>query len=184
MDLGVGTALGGARLHRKGRARPSDASWPDGPRLRTVGDLLDLWVSQNEPVWAPSTRRDQLSRAALVKADAIAKISVARLTVADVDGWHARLRRAGAGEGSTRNQHQALRAALTQAMRWGWVMTNVATVAGLGRRKMDPRGSLTPDQVRRVLAEAAAHDPAAGLALRLAAVNRRPPSGARGAPLG
>jgi hypothetical protein len=55
-------------------------------------------------------------------------------------------------------------------MRWGWIMTNVATVAGLGRRKTAPRGSLIPDQVRRVLAEAAAHDPAAGLALRLAAV--------------
>jgi integrase len=111
-----------------------------------------------------------VSRAALVKGDPIASIAVARLTVADVDNWHARLRRSGAGEGSIRNQHQALRAALTQAMRWGWIMTNVATVAGLGRRKTAPRGSLIPDQVRRVLAEAAAHDPAAGLALRLAAV--------------
>ena len=137
---------------------------------RTVADLLDLWLEQNEAVWAPSSARDQLSRAALVKADPIARLSVARLSVADVDRWHTRLRRAGVGEGSSRNQHQALRAALTQAMRWGWVMTNVATVAGLGRRKTMPRGSLSPDQVRRVLVEAAADDPAAGLALRLAAV--------------
>jgi integrase len=137
---------------------------------RTVAALLDLWLEQNGPVWAPSSARDQVSRAALVKADPIAQLAVARLSVADVDRWHARLRRAGVGEGSIRNQHQALRAALTQAMRWGWVMTNVATVAGLGRRKTVPRGSLSPDQVRRVLSEAAAHDPAAGLALRLAAV--------------
>jgi integrase len=159
-----GTKKDAQRVAAEMTLRPSKSA------RRTVGDLIDLWLEQNEAVWAPSTLRDQVSRAALVKADPIAKVSVARLTVAEVDSWHARLRRAGAGEGSIRNQHQALRAALTQAMRWGWVMTNVATVAGLGRRKTAPRGSLTPDQVRRVLAEAAAHDPAAGLALRIAAV--------------
>jgi hypothetical protein len=35
---------------------------PSKSARRTVADLLDLWVSQNEPVWAPSTRRDQVSR--------------------------------------------------------------------------------------------------------------------------
>jgi hypothetical protein len=158
-----GTKRDAQRAAAEMTLRPSNAAG------RTVGGLLDLWLELNEAVWAPSTRRDQVSRAALVKADPIAQIAVARLSVADVDGWHARLRGAGAGEGSIRNQHQALRAALTQAMRWGFVMTNVATVAGLGRRNRAPRFA-HPDQVRRVLAGAAAHDPAAGLALRLAAV--------------
>lgn len=137
---------------------------------RTVADLLDLWVQQNESTWAPSSRRDQVSRAALVKADAIARIPVARLSVADVDRWHVRLRKAGAGEGSVRNQHQALRAALTQAVRWGWVSTNVAATARLGRRKTAPRGALSADEVRRAIEAAAGIDAAAGLCLRLAAV--------------
>lgn len=136
---------------------------------RAVADVLDQWVEHNEAAWAPSTRRDQLSRAGLVKADPIARIAVARLAVADVDRWHSRLRRAGAGEGSIRNQHLVLRAALAQAVRWGWVPTNVAAAAPLGRRKQAPRGTLAVDDVRRVL-EAASFDPAAALALRLAAV--------------
>ena len=137
---------------------------------RTVGDLLDLWVEHNEASWSPATRRDQVSRAGLVKADPIAGMRIARLAVADVDRWHARLRKAGVGEGSLRNQHLVLRAALAQAVRWGWAQTNVAAVARLGRRKQAPRGSLEADEVRRVLAAAAAFDAAAGVALRLAAV--------------
>jgi integrase len=137
---------------------------------RTVADLLDLWVAQNESTWAPSSRRDQVSRADLVKTDPIGRIAVARLGVADVDRWHVRLRRAGAGEGSVRNQHQALRAALTQAVRWGWVPTNVAASAPLGRRKTVPRGALSPDEVRRVIGAATTIDEAAGLCLRIAAV--------------
>lgn len=105
-----------------------------------------------------------------MKADPIARMGIARLAVADVDRWHARLRRAGVGEGSLRNQHLVLRAALAQAVRWGWAPTNVAAVARLGRRKQAPRGTLEPDEVRRVLAAAAAFDEAAGVALRLAAV--------------
>jgi integrase len=63
-----------------------------------------------------------------------------------------------------------LRAALEQAVRWGWVHANVASHARLRVAKRAPRSSMTPEDVRAVL-EAAAHiDPAAALALRIAAV--------------
>ena len=140
----------------------------------TVGQLLDLWVDQQAPSWAPSTEQNQRSRVRLVKADPIGNIPLVRLTAVDVDRWHARLACGGAGEGSIRNQHLVLRAAVTQAVRWGWVTTNVVAVAHLGRRKQSPRGSLSADEVRRVLAaadefvEAGKVEPAAGVALRLA----------------
>jgi integrase len=92
------------------------------------------------------------------------------LSVADVDRWHARLRSKGIGESSIRNQHLVLRAALSLAARWGWVSTNVAAIATLGRRKSQPRSAMSADDVRAVIAAAAARDPAAALALRLAAV--------------
>ena len=75
-----------------------------------MGELLDLWTEQNEPAWAVSTIQNQKSRVAMVKTDPIAKIRLVRLTAVDVDRWHARLARAGVGEGSIRNQHQTLRA--------------------------------------------------------------------------
>ena len=137
---------------------------------RTIADLLDEWVELNEASWASASRRDQQNRARLIAADPIAKMRVARLSVADVDRWHSRLRRAGVGEGSIRNQHAVLRAALTQAMRWGWVSANVAAIARLSQPKTIPRGALEPDDVQRVIAAAATFDSAAALALRLAAI--------------
>ena len=79
---------------------------------RTVADALDAWLETNKPTWAASTVRDQTSRVSLVKADKIARTPLGRLTVADVDRWHARLRANGVGESSLRNQHLVLRAAL------------------------------------------------------------------------
>jgi len=136
----------------------------------TVADALDAWLETNTPTWVPSTVRDQTSRASLVKADKIARTVVDRLSVADVDRWHARLRDRGVGESSIRNQHLVLRAALSLAARWGWVTTNVAAITTLGRRKTQPRSAMTADDVRAVIAAAQERDPAAGLALRLAAV--------------
>ena len=142
----------------------------------TVSELLDLWIEQHAPTWSPSTLANHKSRVIQVKSDPIAKIRLARLSAVDVDRWHARLARNGVGDGSIRNQHQVLRAAVTQAVRWGWVMTNVVAVAQLGKRKQVPRGALGEDEVRRVLAaseelaDALEVEPAAPIALRLAAI--------------
>jgi integrase len=137
---------------------------------RTVAEVLDLWLDHNRATWTPQSERDQVSRVAQIKNDPIAAMRLARLGVADVERWHAGLRRAGAGEGSIRNQHQALRAALTLAVRWGWIVSNPAAVARLGQRKASVRGSLSPDEVRRAIEAAASFDPAAAVALRLAAM--------------
>lgn len=141
-----------------------------------VADLLDLWVDQYRPSWAPSSLADNLSRVRSIKADPIAEIPLARLSAADVDRWHARQRTKGTGEESLRNQHGALRAAVTLAVRWGWVSANVVAVARLARRKSSPRGTLGAEEVRRVLAAATdlvdrgAVEPQAAIALRLAAI--------------
>jgi integrase len=63
-----------------------------------------------------------------------------------------------------------LRAGLSQAARWGWVPTNVVALATLGRRKTQPRGAMSADEVRAVIAAADRLDRTAGLAFRLAAV--------------
>ena len=142
----------------------------------TVGELLELWREHSLASWAPSTASTQESRICRIRTDPIAQVVVSRLRALDVDQWHVRLARQGVGESSIRNQHQALRAALGLAVRWGWVPANVAAAARLRRRASVPRSALTADDVRRVLASVAdlvasgKVEPHASLALRLAAI--------------
>jgi integrase len=137
---------------------------------RTVADALEAWLEINLGTWAPSTARDQLSRARAIANDPIAKVPLARIGVADVERWYARMRRLGVGEGAVRNRNISLRAALTQAESWSWLSVNPARLARLRHPKRQQRGVMTPEEVATVLSAALALDVRAGLALRLAAV--------------
>ncbi len=132
------TFRGGKReaLHEAARLETQPTANAAG---RTVANVLDAWIELNESSWAESTRRDQRSRARRVAADRIGKVAIARLTVADVDRWHLRMRKAGIGEAAIRGRHIVLRAALQQAVRWGWLHTNVASAARLRTAKRPPR---------------------------------------------
>ena len=136
---------------------------------RKVGQLLDEWLEIKAPSWAPLTVRDQTSRVRLLKQDPIASMSVASVGVSDIDRWVARLRRAGFGESSIRNQHTALRAAFQQAVRWEWIATNPAAAAPIEQPKRQQKGTLTNDEVRRLIEVAADVHEMAPLAFRLAA---------------
>jgi integrase len=124
---------------------------------RTVAEMLEAWVELNDPSWAESTRRDQRSRVRKVSSDRIGSLGIARISVADV------------GEAAIRGRHMVLRAALEQAVRWGWVHNNVARHALLRGAKRCPRSAMTVEDMRAVIAVAAQVDPAAELALRIAA---------------
>ena len=88
---------------------------------RTVTDVMDAWVRKHDATWAPASRRNQLSRVARINGDRIARLSVGRLTIEDVERWHARIRDEGLSDVSIRNLHGVLRAALNQAVRWAGV---------------------------------------------------------------
>lgn len=137
---------------------------------RSVADVLEAWVRKHDATWAPASRRDQLSRVARINGDRVARLSVARLTIEDVERWHARLRDHGLADVSIRNIHGVLRAALTQAVRWGWVTRNVASLAELDSRKVAPRGVMSAAEVRSAIDSGDAIGSEVGLMLRLAAV--------------
>ena len=143
---------------------------PSNAAGRTVTDVLTAWRDVNQPVWAESTRRDYESRIARIESDPLAAMPVARLGVADVERWHARMRKTGVGEAAIRCRHSVLRAALAQALRWEWMGSNPASQAVLRQPKRQPRDAMTADDVRAAIAAARDLDPAAGVALRLAAV--------------
>jgi len=129
------------RLAAELEVGPGSAS----PVGRSVADVLDAWVDQNLDTWAPSSERDQQSRVRSIKKDLTAQLPVGRLSVADVERWHTRLRAAGMQDAGIRNQHGVLRAALSQAQRWGWVSTNVASMARRKSRESQPRGVMSVD---------------------------------------
>lgn len=90
-----------------------------GAAGRTVADLLQTWIAQNESTWSPASQRDQRGRADAIAAGPLAELPVARLSVSHVERWHAQLRKSGMGDAGIRNQHAVLRAAVAQAVRWG-----------------------------------------------------------------
>jgi integrase len=140
------------------------------PAGRLVSDVLDAWVDQNLDTWAPSSARDQQSRVKAIKMDAISRVSLASLSVSDVERWHTRLRRAGMADAGIKNQHGVLRAALALAVRWGWISSNAASMSRLRSTKVQQRAVMSVEDVRAVMAAAATIDPAAELALRVAAI--------------
>lgn len=164
------TVRGGKRDAQRLAAQLEAAGGQAKPAGRSVGDVLDEWVKQNVDTWAPSSARDQQSRVGAIKKDQISRVPLARLTVADVERWHRRLRTGGMADAGIKNQHGVLRAALSQAVRWGWVSTNAASLARLRSTKVQQRGVMTVDEVRAVMRAAASIDAAAELALRIAAV--------------
>jgi integrase len=137
---------------------------------RRVGDVLNAWVEVSEATWAEASRRDQCSRVRSILADPIATVPVARLGVADVERWHARMRHLKVGETAIRSRHAVLRAALAQAVRWEWAPTNAAGAARLRQPKQAPREAMAIEDVRAVIRVARELDSAAGMAMRLAAV--------------
>jgi integrase len=137
---------------------------------RNIADVLAAWQEVNQSVWSEASRRDYASRARLIAKDPIAKVAGARLNVGDVERWHARMRKAGVGEGAIRSRHGVLRSALSQAVRWEWVGDNVASRSRLRQPRRATRGSMSVDEVRSVITAAREIDPAASVALRLAAV--------------
>lgn len=137
---------------------------------RTVADAIAAWSEVNWNVWSEASRRDYTSRTALIAKDLIANVSLGRLSVGDVERWHARMRSAGVGESAIRSRHSVLRAALSQAVRWEWIGANVAGSARLRQPRQTQRESMSPDDVRAVIDAARELDPAAAVAFRLAAV--------------
>ncbi|MGD9704240.1 MAG: tyrosine-type recombinase/integrase [Acidimicrobiia bacterium] len=164
------TVHGGKRDAQRLAAQLEASGGKAKPAGRSVGDVLDEWVKQNLDTWAPSSARDQQSRVRSIKKDPIARLPLARLTVADVERWHTRLRAGGMADPGIKNQHGVLRAALSQPVRWGWVSSNVASLARLRSTKVQQRSVMSVDEVRAVMTAAASIDAAAELAFRIAAV--------------
>jgi len=163
------TVRGGKREALREAARLESAP-QRGAAGRTVAAALTAWLERNEGSYTPASLRDQTSRVRFVQEDQIAQTPLARLGVAEVDRWLTRMRRAGLGDSAIRNRLTVLRAALQQAVVWGWIASNPAALSRAPGVKRSPRDVMSPHDAIAVIKAATDDDPLAGLALRVAAV--------------
>jgi integrase len=135
----------------------------------TLAAVIEQWLATGGPA-GEATRQVYAGYIRLHVLPALGPIPLRKLRVSDMDRWYATLRDQGLSPASIRKAHTIVRAALAQAVRWGWVSSNVAAVA---RPPLVPKAVVatpTPTAVRRILAAAREHDPELAVYLRVAAV--------------
>jgi integrase len=141
----------------------------------TVGDLIRLWLDLAKGELSPSTARGYEWIVATYILPTLGKVPLARLRTAQLDGFYAQLRSQGGQDGkplsaaTVRQAHAILRRALQQGVRWGWISTNPAALASPPRVPPPQLHPPDPDQVIRLVNDAAASDPDLGCFLRVAA---------------
>lgn len=119
----------------------------------TVADYLSRWLSASA---SQRVRPRTLAGYRLI-ADkhlipAIGRVPLAKLTPAQVQAMLNAKTAAGAKPQTTRNIHAVLRRALTQALRWGAVSRNVATLVDLPRVDRQEVRGMSPADAKAVMA--------------------------------
>ena len=147
------------------RARDQSATASDA----TVAMVIEQWLATGGPP-GEATRQVYEGYIRLHVLPALGGVPLRKLGVADLERWYAALREKGLAPASIRKAHTIVRAALAQAVRWGWAPANVAALA---RPPLVPKAVIAtpkPDGVRRMLTVAREHDPELAVYLHLAAV--------------
>jgi integrase len=166
------------RLEAKLRAEVADGRYR-GTAARTVAELLDVWLSWREtsgrPI-SPHTLNDYRGLIERKLKPGLGKLRLAQLDTQRLDRFYRELRQVGnarTGGGALSNSrvrdiHAILSGALGLAARYGWITFNPALLARPPAQQSATRAVPTPDEVRDLLAAAAA-EPDLELYLRLAA---------------
>jgi hypothetical protein len=97
-----------------------------------VGELLEAWFAIAATGWAPTTTRQTRSVLDRYLHPHLGRVVVGDVTPAMIDATYATLHHGGGmkgrplAAGTLTRVHVVLRAALAQAMRWGWIWDNPA----------------------------------------------------------
>lgn len=99
----------------------------------TVNDLVDKWLATVSADWSPATRRQNASAIDRHIRPLLGARSLRKLAAADLDWFYSELRQLpGRTKGTTlsaatiRRIYVIIRAALEQAVKWGWITANPA----------------------------------------------------------
>jgi len=136
----------------------------------TVTALLERWVAHVENDLSPTTMREYRRLIAKRIGPDLGKHTLRQITAQRLDAYYAALTNDhGLSAATIRHIHAVLRGALGQAVRWGWISTNLAASASPPKLR---KANITPPAIAEthsILSAADAHDPDFGALLRVLA---------------
>jgi integrase len=141
----------------------------------TLSELIRRWLDLVRDDLSPSTVRGYERTIRCYIDPDIGRISLAKLRTDQLDRFYSKLRDEGGQDGgplspaTVRQTHAVIRRALNQAIRWGWIASNPASLARPPRVRTPALNPPEPDGVLRLIAEAELRDPDLGCFLLLAA---------------
>jgi integrase len=118
---------------------------------RTLGPFLAEWLAATVPRLAPETAHGWATTIRLHITPEIGRVPLVALTPMQVQRWLTRLEARGIGPWARVRAHAVLRAALNDALRWGYVTLNAAALAKAPPLPRLRPTILTPEQGRALL---------------------------------
>ena len=137
----------------------------------TFGQLLDQWLEECERLdLSPTTLRSYRAQIKRTIRPRLGKVPLTALTAKHLDDLYGAMKASGKSTKTIRNHHAVISAALHQAVRWGWVKTNIAEMAKPPRVPRTQVSAPSVEVVRQVIEEAEHRDPRLASFLMLAAL--------------
>jgi integrase len=135
----------------------------------TLAVLLERWMEHLTAIGRADTTlynyRRNINKEIV---PALGAIRLSKLTAQDIDRLYVKLRKRNLKPATIHQVHAVLRGSLNQAMRWGLVRRNVATLASPPPLEQSEFQAPEPEMVRALLREAFAYEPMFGLYVRVA----------------
>jgi integrase len=141
----------------------------------TLSKLIRRWLDLVREDLSPSTVRGYERIIRCYIEPEIGRVSLAKLRTDQLDRFYSKLRDEGGQNGgplspaTVRQTHVVIRRALNQAMRWGWIAANPASLARPPRVRAQALHPPEPEGVLRLIAGAERADPDLACFLLLAA---------------
>lgn len=132
--------------------RAKQQNLPIAPERQKLSQFLERWLERSaKPTLRPRTfegYRDHVNKHIV---PSIGHIRLAKLTPEDVQGFLNEKIASGLSPRTVQYMHAVLRRALNQAVRWGYLVRNVATLVDRPRSQTKEIEPLTPEQARTLL---------------------------------
>ena len=131
--------------------------------------LIDGWLGAKEHCWSATTMTNTRSLVKCHLLPRLGPVPVGAVTTVQIDVLLADLSRTGLSAGTVNRIRAVIHAALAQAVRWDWIWSNPASLAG--RREAAPKAHEVPkpEIVASLMASLRVSDPVLMLLVRLAA---------------